>query len=178
MLDGHGLPGGFIWEADEGYLQRGRAVHIATQYMDEGDLRRDYRTKPIEGYLDAYDKFKRQTKIQILKIELAMFSRLYRFAGTLDRLVLWNGYEWVLDIKSGPSPAWGGYQTGGYDLLLPAAAKMRKRACLELRADGSYNLTPHQDPHDRATFLSLLTTYYARRKNGKRAPVPIADINC
>ena len=111
---------------------------------------------------------------KILGVELMRHHALYRFAGELDLLVRWRGYEHVLDFKTGKASKATRYQTAAYDLLLGPApdGKPRKRAAVELQEDGGrarlveFNGTAHH--HDGATFLALLTTSRARAACGSK----------
>ena len=100
----------------------------------------------------------------ILKVELMTFHPIYRFAGTCDLIVLWRGYEWVLDWKSGKASKVTRFKLAAYDLLLGSTknGKPRKRAAIELKKDGrraklvEYNGVEFFN--DGSRFLAYLTT--------------------
>jgi hypothetical protein len=105
----------------------------------------------------------------ILGVELMKFHPLYRFAGTIDLIVLWRGYEWVLDWKSGKASKVTRFKLAAYDLLLGPAAngKQRKRAAIEIHEDGSRaKLVEYNTPenfHDANRFLGYLGTSRDRK---------------
>ena len=96
--------GGFIqsrWFADAARW-RGSNVHIACMYDDLGTLDEDSedgkgRLKPIEGYLDAWRRFKRE--------------------------YIHNGDSLVIDLKSGAVQPWTSLQLCGYIGLKPPASE-------------------------------------------------------
>lgn len=110
----------------------------------------------------------------ILGVEVMKFHPLYRFAGTIDLVVLWRGYEWVLDWKSGKASKVTRFKIAAYDTLLGPAAngKQRKRAAVEIQRDGGrarfveYNTPAHF--HDANRFLSYLNTTRDRREFAPR----------
>ena len=97
----------------------------------------------------------------ILGVELRRFHPLYRFAGTIDLILLERGRVNVYDYKSGKAAKAVRFQLGAYGLLLPEADRPRKFA-LELDRDGGkahpigYNELEHW--HDGNRFLGYLTT--------------------
>lgn len=105
----------------------------------------------------------------ILGVEVMRHHPLYRFAGTIDLVVLWRGYEWVFDWKSGKASRVTRFKMGAYDSLLgPTVSGLpRKRAAIEIQKDGSraklaeYNGTEFF--HDANRFLSYLNTTRDRR---------------
>ena len=157
---------GFIWEADESDLERGRKVHLACHLRALGVLDMADLDPRLAGYVHGFDRFIRDTAAVIVESEVPRYHPQYLCAGTLDLRLTIRGWEWVIDLKSGKAPKWGGYQTGAYELLLLPADKPRKRGCLELTEDGDYNLVLHTDRDDGADFLTLLRAYRIRREHG------------
>mgnify|MGYP001569947541 CR=1 FL=1 len=145
---------------------RGNAVHLATQYLDEGRL--DWSTvgEGLAGYLAAWERFKEECRVEVLEIERRVYYSM-GYAGTLDRVLLMQRMRWLIDIKSGaPTPA-AAIQTAAYQFAHPDKDKINRRAAVQLNADGTYKL--HQyDPdsmHDLNIFIAALTIYeYKRRK--------------
>ncbi len=110
----------------------------------------------------------------VLGVEVMRYHPLYRFAGTVDLVILWRGYEWVIDWKSGKASGVTRFKLAAYDLILGPAAngKPRKRAAVEIQEDGSrarpveYNTPAHF--HDGNRFLSYLNTTRDRREFGPK----------
>jgi len=199
-LDGHAIPSvtqvltalGFIdleySTADA--LLRGQRVHVATAYLDEGDL--DRRTiepealdgMDIRGYVRAWERCVAETGCSIRLIEHRAYHPTYLYAGTIDRLVEWRGHHWIWDLKTVgragmPGPRWARFQTGGYSLLprfqAATAGRPLKRASILLYPDGAWRPEFHDDFYDGQKFLAMLTTYRARLEVGVRdALVPIS----
>ena len=80
---------------------RGRAVHLVTAYDDQGVLVEDALHPYLVPYLQAWRRFRHDTKFESILIEEKVFSERYFYAGTLDRVGLLDGSKVVLDIKTG-----------------------------------------------------------------------------
>ncbi|MCH7961334.1 MAG: AAA family ATPase, partial [Planctomycetes bacterium] len=98
------------WErfVPESARQRGTLVHALCAVMDgRDDLWPDDmapgRERELLPYCDAWARFKRESGVVILpdSIERRVFHPTHQYAGTIDRVVMWNGLHWVLDIKTG-----------------------------------------------------------------------------
>src|SRR5262245_12733032 len=89
-------------------MDRGTRVHLACQFLDEGDLDPASIGLSDMGYVSAYEKFKRETGFVPELIEHRVHHSELRFAGTLDRVGTFSGghYRLLIDIKTGdPTPA-------------------------------------------------------------------------
>jgi len=110
----------------------------------------------------------------ILGVERMGYHPLYKIAGTIDLHVLWRGYEWILDWKSGKASKVTRFKLAAYDMILGPAAngKQRKRAAIEVQQDGSRaKLVEYNEPkhfHDGNRFLSYVTTVRDRREFGPK----------
>src|SRR5437764_459731 len=71
--------------------ERGKAVHSAIHFLDEGDLDKATVDPRIEPYLRAYEKFMRECRVETLVNETALMSAKWGFAGRFDRLA------WIFD---------------------------------------------------------------------------------
>lgn len=88
------------WFTDEA-RERGRAVHLATQFLDEGDV--DWESVEASGVslqVRQYQIFLDQVRPEILAIEERVENKALQYCGRLDRRVRINGREGILDIKS------------------------------------------------------------------------------
>lgn len=157
------------------YMERGRAVHAACEYDDDGSLVESSITDVgVKLRLDAYRKFKRESRVRILLNERPLYHRFLGYAGTLDRLVVLGSKWGVLDIKCGsPHPGYG-LQTAAYEKLVlqpevldelsevagisPRATGMA-RWSLHLDDQGRWKLVPHEDRGDYNGFLHCLGLY-------------------
>lgn len=113
-LDGKPLDGltstiqeaGLIRNAgDPWYLERGTAIHKATQYFDEGCLDEETVDFQIAGYLESWKRFRKDQNYNPTHIEWKTYHPILMVGTTIDRLPL-------LDIKSGAPEAWHMLQIG------------------------------------------------------------------
>lgn len=132
-----------------GSAERGTAVHLATQYDDEGTLDETTLDPVIVPYVEAWRKFKAEMGFKALNIERRLARIGYpSFAGTIDRVCRINGGNWILDIKSGAETKTDPLQLAGYSILIPGC----KSANVYLTDDGKYRFvrrkTTVDDHHD------------------------------
>jgi hypothetical protein len=142
-------------------LDRGSALHRATELLDLGDL--DWRSVDpvILGRLRQYQKFKDEVKPEILAIEEKVVNVLYGYQGKLDRRVKIQGREGILDIK-GPSQApWQSLQVGMYTATFQ---RPMARWTLHL-SDDIYKLIEHKDRDDWTVAKAAITLAAWRRKH-------------
>lgn len=155
----------------------GDAVHYATELEDANDL--DYGSLPLEirGYLDAWRRFKEETGFVPSVSEHRVHSKLYRYAGTLDRIGYFSRMKNIkpsvpalIDLKTTYAilPAVGP-QTAGYmqawNETCGRQNKVKRRYAVQLKTDGTYY--PHEctDPSDWSVFLSALTLLNWKLRN-------------
>lgn len=159
--------------SDQEALDRGTAVHIATEFDDQGDLDDDHFRAEYPDwwpYVEAYRKFKREASVEILDIERHVYHAAYQYCGTLDRIARINGYRSLLDIKTGAKAPWHHVQTAGYMMawtgFMYVPARDRRHS-VYLHRDGTYHLDRHtKDKVDGNAFLSFLSTYNWLKSNG------------
>jgi len=140
-----------------GSAERGTAVHLACQYLDEGDLDEESLPPEIRGYLDAYKAFLTDGQWKWIAIEKRIESAAWRYCGTVDRI----GADFVLDIKSGQAEPWHAIQLAAYAMLVRDSGPLMRYA-LYLESDGRYSLRSFglaDFPRDWAIFWSCLNLY-------------------
>ena len=140
--------------------QRGTAVHQACHFMDEGDLDWATVTPEIEPYVRAWERFKKETGVELLGIEKPLFHATLGFAGTPDRVVNLYPHKGIIDLKTYAPDVVTGIQLAGYSYLelgQQSPLDAPKRWGLWLKDDGKYQLTEFTDRGDEAVFLSCLT---------------------
>jgi len=140
--------------------QRGTAVHTACHFLDEGDLDWATVSTEIEPYVRAWERFKKETGVELLEIEKPRHHTMLGFAGTPDRVVKLGGGPAIIDLKSYKPDAVTGVQLAAYSYLVygsQTAFAAPKRWGLWLKDDGKYQLTEYIDRGDEAVFLSCLT---------------------
>lgn len=132
---------------------RGSALHLATQYLDEGVLDWDSVDPLIVRRLAQYSRFLDEVKPTILAIEEEVVNEALNYHGHLDRRLIINGAEGVLDIKGPAVLPWQGVQTALYAACFP---RPMKRWGLHL-SDERYQLIPHRDPLDWPVAKACIT---------------------
>jgi hypothetical protein len=154
----------FLGDRREIYLERGRAVHAATQRDDDHDLAEESLHADILGYVEAWRAFRRDYGFVPHLIEHRVFNRQYAYAGTLDRVgSIRGGAEIIVDIKSGTAPSAVRYQLAAYAGCLEHP-RTRLRRCVELHQDGAYKVIPFETSdyqRDFDTFFRALETFRA-----------------
>ncbi|MBT9167556.1 MAG: hypothetical protein DDT22_00941 [candidate division WS2 bacterium] len=149
------------WNKDSWYMERGNAVHIATHLIDRGLLDWDTVDPRIEGFLEAYLKFKKESGIVFEYREVSLYDPIYRFCGTPD------AFYPLTDIKTGQE---NDVQLGAYwHLLKTNGYKVDKKAySLLLFEDGTYKFNPIREDIEMLAnvFLCALTVNrYKENKN-------------
>ena len=163
------------WYTEEA-RERGRAVHLATQFLDENDLDWETVLPQYYGYVAAWERFKQESHFTIsrdsegkLLIEYLLFQPVSGYCGMLDRVGAIGTTEYLIDIKTGDPQDWHGYQLAGYSQCLPNPHS-RKRMTVHLRANGSYSTREHAltaFPYDWQVFAAAAVVWHAkhRRRN-------------
>ena len=155
MVDYEGMSNGAA-------MRRGRLVTAACHLLAGDQSLGDgweARHPECHPYLDAYRKFLREHEIKILEFEKEYRSEIYRFISHPDQIVMLDGNGPVdLELKSGCYPKWCQLQTAGQVLAMGYPA-MRRFALL-LKAEGDYQLYPHEDYRDLDRFRAMIETYW------------------
>jgi hypothetical protein len=82
--------------------QRGTAVHAACHYLDDGDLNWATVSPEIEPYVRAWERFKKETGVELLEIEKPRYHATLGFAGTPDSVVNLYPHKGIIDLKTYP----------------------------------------------------------------------------
>lgn len=146
---------------------RGHNVHSACEQLDRfGSAEID---AEIEPYINAYIQFRKDHKPVWSKIEHAMHSETFGYAGTLDRYGTIGGKSVIVDIKSSykVETALVTAQLNAYRLLADFSQMLVDELyVLHLRKDGTYKLIPI--PIDDRTFMACLTLHNALKKKSRK----------
>lgn len=146
---------------------RGREVHSWCDLDDQGLIEVGVvPDEPINHFLSAYRTFKSEFGFKLIELEKIVRSERYGFVGTLDRLCYLRNHKryprdpFVIDIKTPQLiSAVDRLQVAGYAIALQEMdSKLRtvRRGAVQLRVDGRYRWTPHEDPSDAHDFLSTI----------------------
>lgn len=159
----------------------GTAVHLMTSLYDKDDLLEEKLDENLRPYLNAWIKFRKDAGVgfDILEIENKIGSKIFKIAGTPDRIVMFNGKRTVLEIKSTASlQPQIELQTAGYMLIynkmaeegsLGANFRVKERLGILLKPDGTYKLENYDDKSDLAVFQSALNCHNWKKENLKNA---------
>lgn len=138
----------------------GKAVHLACELYDQGDLDEGSLDPVVRGYFEGWIKFTHENKCEWDGIEELIFHSTHKYAGRLDRRGKINGKKCVADIKtvsvvSRPTAI----QLAGYEegRRVDGDKERVARIAIQLKPDGAYEM------HD-------FTRDDVRRKVGLRAP--------
>jgi hypothetical protein len=104
----------------------------------------------------------------VFRNEQRVMNLTHRYCGTLDNVVEIAGVFWLVDKKTSiATPRTAGPQTAAYLRALPRddAEKIKRRAAIRLRPDGTYRFDPLDDPDDWATFLACLRLHRFNESN-------------
>lgn len=138
----------------------GTVVHQTCHLYDINDLAEcDPKVQP---YLDQWIKFCGDLEAFDV-IELPLYSDIWGFAGTPDRLL----YEKVIDIKTGTETASHKIQTAMYQILIEEniGIKIKERMTVYLKPD-SYKVVTYKNRFDLTVAKSLITAYNFKKREG------------
>lgn len=135
------------WNVGEYYLNKGRIIHLITEYDDQGVLDEDTIDPALIGYFEAYRKMKVDTGFKVIKTELKFYSKRYGYCGRVDKYGELFSYLSVLDIKSGAPHEADQYQSPAYLFGLKDNGFKAWRAWdLYLKTNGTYRLIEQKQP--------------------------------
>ena len=155
------------WKVDPFYLERGRLIHLATEYYDNDELDESTVDERIAPYLSAYIKFVKDTAFSPTFVEHQLYHPQFFYAGKIDRIGIWlNTDQHIIDLKSGAKTDVDKLQGAAYwELCLANKIPIKKTFDLYLKDDGNYSLVEVEKPKLLLpVFLAALTC--ARFKEG------------
>lgn len=157
-----------LWQL-EAAADRGTKVHAATEALDRtgrAEIEDDYLP-----YLEAYALFRKEHDVQWELIEHPDYHPAHRYAGTIDRYGMVDGFKTLLDIKTTYTvhkPLCGA-SLNLYRMMLEAREREVERLMiLHLKKDGRYRLVPIEIDDTVPLALITLHTALRRRKKGKK----------
>lgn len=146
--------------------ERGTAVHLACQYLDENDLDLDSLDPALWGYVDAYRDFRQQVAMDGAWIEMPQTDPRGLYRGTPDRVLVARPRA-IWDIKTGPPMRWHALQLSAYVNMLEDPYGYG-RFGVYLKHDGKYSIKEYQKneyQRDLNVFLSALNIYTWKHQN-------------
>ena len=137
-------------------LERGRMVHLYTQYDDQALLDDSCVDPHIAPYLAAWRRFRMETGFTPDLIEHRGYNPEHGYAGTLDRRGVHPKLGRVmLDIKTNQAEEWVRLQIAAYSAFFPDPATYT-RVCVELKGDETYRLITFPGREFRRDFQEFL----------------------
>lgn len=91
-----GLIGNF---GTEWHMDKGTAIHLATELWDKGTLDESTVDPQIQGYLESWKRFRKDQNYTPIEIEYRIVNSVLMVASRVDRIPL-------LDIKGGVPAPW------------------------------------------------------------------------
>lgn len=166
------------WFTEES-RERGTKVHAAAAAFFSNTLTYDPADDPIVApYWEGIRRFEAETRFKASRVEGAIHDEVYGYAGRFDLFGnfprMLDGYDDLIDIKTGHAPEWVRLQTMGYRRRLRHERPVRRWA-LELPGNDAYHLMPLNvtsggsvdraaDRRDEQVFLAAVSI--ARYKKG------------
>lgn len=146
---------------------RGTAVHKACELSDLGLLDWSALDPILMPYVEAWERFKAETRFLPTLIEKRVYSETYGYAGTLDRVGLMNDHTVLIDIKSGAVYPSAGVQLAAYNraaLERGAIEYPLPRYVVQVCDNGKYALHPFTDSADFNVFAAALQIYHFKQR--------------
>jgi hypothetical protein len=146
--------------------ERGWAVHKACSLLLHRQLDWPKLDPKIVNYVQAAQKFLKETEVTPLRIEYPMVDPELKFAGTLDLLGVMHRFSCIFDWKAVDTmPRTAGPQTAAYDYLhrRTLGGRPLKRYGVHLKEDGTYRLYEYADKRDWSWFASALNLWHWKR---------------
>jgi hypothetical protein len=163
-----GIPANVLKTASE----KGIAVHRMVELEAKKDL--DRLPEWMEPVLKQWQKFRLDTRFEMIASEKMVYHSKLQYCGTLDlRGIMHCGKlkgHGILDIKrsflAGPVT---GLQTAGYAMAEDDAdeydEKIKWRGALKLNENGPYRLEIYDDPTDYATFMACVVRWKYKKRH-------------
>jgi len=157
------------WQADDWYLQRGKAVHACAAMIGKG-IEFNYDSQ-IEGQVKAIKKFWQEIKPQPIAIEEKCASVKYGYACTPDLIAVttYSKRKFVFEYKASFSVSLP-YQMVAQSIAWAESNKTKELTHgmgIEIHQDGNYKLSGMYDLRKyKAGWLALLGAYRIRVKHG------------
>lgn len=144
---------------------RGQAVHLACQLYDTGTLDTATLDPRIIPYLEAWKKYRAEAGGEIICIERPVFSRRFRYRGTLDRIIRNKRGLLVVEIKT----TYTLHKATSLQLAAYQAAWQEENPALHRHAvllhdSGKPEIEIYTNPGDFNVFLSALNIVNWKRR--------------
>lgn len=148
----------------------GKEVHRITALYDRNNLKEETVDPGALPYLNAWKQYIKDKDVKMLRIEFKLYSKIFDYCGTPDRLATIGKDVVLIDLKTTTNmmPSVGP-QVQAYKMLVEEdmGRKLDGVVAIQLKPDGTYQ--PHEYDkknrfEERSNFLSALNNYKWRRK--------------
>lgn len=140
----------------------GQHVHLACHLFDIGELDWASLDPALAPYVRSWERFIEESGAVVVASEQPVVHQPLGYAGTPDRVLMWNERFVVPDIKStSVVPKSVGVQTAAYARAYQAMHSLSKepeRMCIHLQPD-KYRVHRRREPTDWSMFLSCLNLW-------------------
>lgn len=155
------------YDGDPWYGERGTAVHLACEYLDQGALDWGTVDEQIKPYVLAWDTWRRESGFKTLHSEIPVCNPELNYAGTLDRIGELYGITIILDIKTGQRSRATGIQLAMYAMCFNPKVL---RYALHLSATEPAKLIEYADPldYEAAHAAATIMRWKGAGKRGRR----------
>lgn len=143
---------------------RGKLAHLAIHLYDTGELDEESLDPVLGPYLEAWKLFRADTDMKIIESETPIVDPLKRYAGTPDKVVLLDGKQTIIDMKTGTVSPWTRLQLCAYCEV----KGIYRRVAVQLNEDGTYKIFAYSDRQDFAIWNATLAVYWWKRNELKR----------
>ena len=159
-----------IYRTKGGAAERGKDVHKIIERLIKGEKVKN--TQVTKGYVEAYEKFKKDMPHRVIASEKLVYSIKYKYAGTLDYILkLKSGDLVIADFKTGKYIYdEAGLQLAAYKAALqemyPDKKNPDRTVVIHLKPDATYTVIEKLAP--LTVFLALKRVWeWQEGLNGK-----------
>ena len=144
--------------------ERGTAVHKACELMYQGTLDMATVDERIRARVGQFRSFLDTIKPDFLLSEERLYSKAYRFAGTIDSLVRIDGKNAIVEIKTGRPGLAAQLQTAAHKILVEEemGIQVERRYTLELSGKGNFKLSLCAEDYDVQMFIHAVGFVHCR----------------
>lgn len=139
----------------------GKAVHTACHLYDIDDLDMDSLNPALKPYLEDWIKWEKDSGFIVQSSEQIVYSKIYNYVGTYDKVGLLDGIKTLIDIKTGTTlPKTIGLQLSGYVEAANEGKKredkIKRRLSVWLLGNGQARPAEYEERTDFRVFTSCL----------------------
>ena len=114
-----------------------------------------------QGCCAAWQKFVNDYHVSIIEIEVALYSTIHEYAGTIDRIAKIDGKLAVVDIKTGEPGRVAGLQLAAYAQLWfeETGVMPRRLLAVQVLSNGTYKVSEYDPVLHSRVWLAAMTLH-------------------